>query len=429
MAEFLTEDCTTDYERIRAIYEWECDNISYDTTYSIYTADSCYNERRGVCQAYCEMFYYLAAAVGIKAEIVNGISKDHTGIISNRGHVWIFAYTSEDRGILLDPTWGAGYVKDSVFTRRSDHSEWFDVDPEWMILTHFPDIELYQFLEKPFTKEEFAAIPVANPLWTNYGLTKHYIVEHLRDSSLVLPKFYNQGEGYFQIVDIPLCDSLRIGETYTFRIKMLKERDFIIINKPTFCKRPEWREERDSVYAVEFMPRDTTRVTLGLADLQRPNFWNNVLEYAVKPPTAADWAKVEQKYPLSVPDAKYVGHLEAKDWERVGIDGHRLLQLIREQQVTDLPTLFFDKGQNFQIVSVPMNRVLKVGESYTFSFIPKSRGNWAIVTNGKDWFKDWQENGNVLTMTVTPTSKGTLYLYMQKSEGGMFWSSMQYTVE
>ncbi len=76
-----------------------------------------------------------------------------------------------------------------------------------------------------------------------------------------------------------------------------------------------------------------------------------------------------------------------------------------------------------------MNRVLKVGKSYTFSFIPKSVGNWAIVTNGKDWFKDWQKKDQVLTMTVTPTSKGTLYLYMQKPEGGMFWSCIQYTVE
>lgn len=430
VAEKLTANCATDYQRIKAIYDWECRTIAYDTSKSIYSADSCYDELRGVCQAYCELFYYIATAAGVKVEIVNGLSKDIHSVVSDEGHAWLFAYTSEDSGILLDPTWGAGTVNDGVFTRNKDHSKWFDTDPEWMILTHFPEQEVYQFLNKPLSKEEFMTMPVANPLWREYGITTHYIFEHLRAGDLVLPKFYNQGEGEFEILEVPLRESLRIGETYTFRIRMKSGRNFIVINRPTYCRRNEWRNEGNGVYSVQFMPRDTTRVTLGLADKERANFWNNVLEWTVEPPTAADWAKVEEKYPLSMPEAKGIEHLDEEGWALAGIDAHRLLQFIREERAKDLPSIHYDKGQRLQIVSVPMTRHLKAGLTYTFSFIPKSGVKWAIVLNEKEWFTEWdaRKDGSMV-MNVTPATTGSLRLYVQVRDGEHYWSCLDYVVE
>ena len=70
VANIITEGCNNDYERICAIYKWICDNISYDTHYEIYDADRCYDERKGVCQAYCNLFYHMAKSVDIRVEIV-----------------------------------------------------------------------------------------------------------------------------------------------------------------------------------------------------------------------------------------------------------------------------------------------------------------------------------------------------------------------
>ena len=151
----ITKGCRNDYERICAIYKWICDNIQYDTSYEIYDADRCYKNKKGVCSAYCNLFYYMAKAAGVRTEIVNGSANGFGGI---GGHVWIFAYINKKQGILLDPTWGAGGISSTdgkTFIKRKDCWEWFNVDPEVMILTHFPEDETYQFLEKPVTLEEF----------------------------------------------------------------------------------------------------------------------------------------------------------------------------------------------------------------------------------------------------------------------------------
>ena len=70
VAKSITATCEDDYQKIRAIYKWICDNIAYDTSYSIYSADNCWDAKKGVCQAYCELFYQIAKAANVKAEIV-----------------------------------------------------------------------------------------------------------------------------------------------------------------------------------------------------------------------------------------------------------------------------------------------------------------------------------------------------------------------
>ena len=92
-AKKITEGTNGNYEKIKAIYQWICENIDYDTSYNIYDADQCIEKRRGVCRAYCELFYHLAKAVDVQVDIIRGKSKDHDGRIGKRGHAWLYAYT------------------------------------------------------------------------------------------------------------------------------------------------------------------------------------------------------------------------------------------------------------------------------------------------------------------------------------------------
>ena len=77
VALFLTKNSKTKREKARAIYDWICENIAYDTSYSIYTADECYDNKKGVCQAYSELFYRLCEPIGVECYVVSGISKDY----------------------------------------------------------------------------------------------------------------------------------------------------------------------------------------------------------------------------------------------------------------------------------------------------------------------------------------------------------------
>lgn len=283
VAAYITSGCEDDYQRIRAIYQWLCENIEYDTSYSIYTADSCYDAKKGVCQAYCELFYQLAKAVGVKVEIISGKSKNRYGNIGSSGHAWLFAYTRENHGIFLDPTWGAGYVDKgkSIFTRRENCWVWFNVDPEWMILSHFPNDESYQLIKSPMSYEEFLSLIPVNDLWVEYGLDVHKLYKKIRGKDIKMPIFYGSGEGEIEIIDMPLCDCLRIGETYTFRIRKKTTRDFAIHNNKDFVTLEKWKAEGDSVYSIDYVVNKANKVKLGIQG-ETDNLWHNLVEYRVE---------------------------------------------------------------------------------------------------------------------------------------------------
>ena len=180
----VTKGCKTNYDKIKAIYQWICNNISYDTSYQIYSADECVDKGKGVCQAYCELFFHLAKAVDVDVEIISGYSKDRRGNIDKAGHAWLFAYTRANYGFLLDPTWGAGTVENKKFYKNDDCWVWFDVDPEWMILSHLPKNQHYQLVKKPVSSKEFSQLTPVSELLLEYGLD---VVGYALDPGIMAP--------------------------------------------------------------------------------------------------------------------------------------------------------------------------------------------------------------------------------------------------
>ena len=281
VAKSITATCEDDYQKIRAIYKWICDNIAYDTSYSIYSADNCYDAKKGVCQAYCELFYQIAKAANVKAEIVVGKSKDQNGQLGTSGHAWVFAYTRGNHGILLDPTWGAGYVDGDKFIRSDYCWDWFNVPPELMILSHFPEDDSYQLIDNPITMEEFVSLIPASISWLNYGLDTHMLFMKARKHELEMPKFYDSGERDLIIINIPLCNSLKVGNTYTFRIKMKAEKDFAIINRQKFIKKEEWNDEGDGVFSINYEVKDPNTLKLSVKG-EFDDYWYSLIEYRIE---------------------------------------------------------------------------------------------------------------------------------------------------
>lgn len=428
IATAITDGCKTDYQRIKAIYEWICNHIAYDTSYKIKTADECYKTGKGVCQAYNELFYQIAKAAGVEVEVIDGLSKDKNGNIEKSGHSWLFAYTSENHGIFMDPTWGAGYLEGGRFVRRKNCWTWFNVPPEWMILSHFPRENACQLIEPQIDKEEFLSMSPVTDLCLEYGINVHDVFVSLREQGNTLPKLFSKGEELVELQSLPLCRSLKVGETYTFRIKMKSDGDLSLNNHGVSILKQDWTDEGDSVYSLQYMVRDIESLSLGVKGNSN-DYWNIVVDYAVDQPSQEDWKKVEEWFPLNTPETRSVKNLFADRWKKAGVDEHKMLGLIREFQVSELPILFSKNGQALTIVSVPMTKNLKSGESYTFSFYPKSGIKWALVNNNNEWFSDWQiSDDGMYSMSLTPTVAGPLYLYVQNEEGQSFWSCLQYEV-
>lgn len=254
LAKEITKGCINEYQCIRAIYQWICSTIEYDTSYTIYSADECFRKKRGVCHAYCELFYQIAKCVGVRVELISGKSRSRQYQVSSSGHCWLFAYTSPNYGIFLDPTWGAGWVSGKQFIRDKNCWGWFNVDPEWLILSHRPHDDHWQYIENPLTMEEFKSIPYTNELWMSYGLNYHDIYVALREKKQTMPTIYSskyKDSDEIQFVDIPLCQSLQVGKTYSFLIKGDPKNNFRFAYGYKNYLPNQWRDEGNGFYSID----------------------------------------------------------------------------------------------------------------------------------------------------------------------------------
>lgn len=424
VANGITEGCTNDYDRVKAIYRWICANISYDTSYSIYHADECWDHKRGVCQAYSELFYHIAGALGIKVYVVSGRSKDITGSIGD--HAWVFAVTDRTRnaGVLIDPTWGAGSVNNGVFTRKYDDMSWFHVNPYLMIFTHFPEDASFQLLNNPVDINEFMQLPAVEPGVSLYGLDAEQLFRHCRNNPSALPEFYStKGKAHFYIESIPLKSTLRPGQTYRFQVRKKSER-FALICDNEFVYDNEW-EYSNGIYSIDYTVPCASELKLSWYDKSEDTYYTTV-KYVVSSPTASDIRNLEAKRPFSMPEIKRLKGVNKEYMEEMGFDGRRLLAAVRNGSVTSLPELY--QKEALTVVDVPMNGTLRAGQTYRFLIKPKRSGKWAIINNNQ-WHYNWVKTatGDMLEITVTP-QQGVLKVSIQHQSDGSYYGCLEYKV-
>lgn len=162
VAREITKSAACDYDRAQMLFEWMCDNIAYDPTNSIRTADECWDNKKGVCQAYCELYYRMAKSVDLKVELIGGeIKSSPKDAATTIPHVWLLI-KADGASILADPTLGAGFVANGQFFARKNMM-WFDVNPYWMIFTHLPDHSRHQLILNRISRKFFLEMPYYTP--------------------------------------------------------------------------------------------------------------------------------------------------------------------------------------------------------------------------------------------------------------------------
>ncbi len=112
----------TDYDKLKAICQWVCDNIKYD--YGLVSgsqyAYNVFSKRLGVCQGYSNVTKAMCAAVGIPCIMVNGDS-------TYGGHAWNMAY-ADNRWIFIDNTWTMDWFDKDVEKFSNDHKPYYCYD-------------------------------------------------------------------------------------------------------------------------------------------------------------------------------------------------------------------------------------------------------------------------------------------------------------
>lgn len=163
LASYIKQHFSSDTDRVRAIYVWVANHISYDVKRfndrdknpdaPPQTSANVLSTRSAVCQGYSNLFVIVCKAVGVNAIQVSGYTKNQ-GKVNIISHAWATVELS-GKWYFFDPTWGAGYLTDDdKFVKRFNNT-FYQVIPEKFIADHMPFDPMYEFLPYPLTNKEF----------------------------------------------------------------------------------------------------------------------------------------------------------------------------------------------------------------------------------------------------------------------------------
>ncbi|MDB5197450.1 MAG: hypothetical protein JWP88_1821 [Flaviaesturariibacter sp.] len=162
LSTYIAQNFSTDTARVRAIYVWVANNISYDVERlkqrekepkgPPQPVADVLQSRSAVCQGYADLFVALCKGVGINATVVSGYTKKG-GVVSPISHAWVAAEV-DGAWWTFDPTWGAGYVRDDRFV-KAFNNKFYKMHPFAILADHMPFDPMLQFLDHPLTNEEF----------------------------------------------------------------------------------------------------------------------------------------------------------------------------------------------------------------------------------------------------------------------------------
>lgn len=434
LAREIAAGATDPYRQAYAIYRWLCDHIAYDTSYSIYHADACYEQQRGVCQAYCELFCRLAEPLGLRAEIISGRSKNQRGEVDDQGHAWLFVYTDGQAGILVDPTWGAGSVDGTTFVRNDHEDAWFDVDPYWMIFSHLPDAEHtpFQLLPEPVDEAAFRRMPFCHPAYGRFGQSARQLFEACMSGRMPeLPDYYTQHLSQVEVGTLPTDAVLHVGRSYDFAVRRRKPVQLMLNNGSHYYFRSDteaaggWFVSAEGYDVCRFMPACEGEVTLSVRE---GDGWSVVVQYRVAAPTAAEIAALEAALPQRSPAWEGVEYFYEERLREHGADIAQVLRAVKAQHIRRLP-LLTDRVK-FKVDDIPWNGELRAGETYTFTFSPYEGVQWALINEG-DWYREWTQDPvtRAWSITVTPKNRGTLVFGAQMEPNGKYLGCIEYAVK
>jgi len=200
LAQQLTLGCTTDLQKVRAIFRWIADNIAYrtketttrkrkskfnyeepdDTTdlkpLDERVAENVLVNKVAVCDGYARLFKTLCIYAGIRAEVINGYGKTESYKVHQRfrsNHSWN-AVMIDSVWQLLDVTWASGYItwQGDTYVKQLDE-QYFLSPPEQFIREHYPDDLRWSLMEDPPLMPEFRLSPFRQKSFTKYKISSY----------------------------------------------------------------------------------------------------------------------------------------------------------------------------------------------------------------------------------------------------------------
>lgn len=196
LAVSLTSVYHTEREKVRAIFSWITQHISYNTgiynsgrkyipvtnidpwdTVSTWksgnemTAWKVMRRKMAVCDGYAKLFKTLCDYAGIRAEVITGYAN---GQLVKQGkfrtnHTWN-AVMIDSTWHLLDVTWASGYVNDADQFVKHTNDRYYLTPPRQFNMDHYPEDQHWVLLEKMPVVSEFRQTFFKCKSFVKYGI-------------------------------------------------------------------------------------------------------------------------------------------------------------------------------------------------------------------------------------------------------------------
>jgi hypothetical protein len=180
LAAYLARAGRDDLTRARALYRWVAGHITYDAEGfrtgrpGDLSPEAVLRRGRSVCEGFARLTEALGEAMGLRIEVVSGWSKGY-GYTPGQtfdgptNHAWN-AVQIDGQWRLMDPTWGAGYLDESLRFVRQFQEHYFLTKPEEFVFDHLPENPSWQLVERPLTAAQYADLVFLRPMFFHAGL-------------------------------------------------------------------------------------------------------------------------------------------------------------------------------------------------------------------------------------------------------------------
>ncbi|MEQ1676292.1 MAG: transglutaminase domain-containing protein [Chitinophagaceae bacterium] len=207
LAQKITASCTSEKQKVTAIFKWITENIAYRThvstrvrsigkqsakyakeqndeadtgalkPLSVRVSETVLQKREAVCEGYSRLFTTLCEFAGIRSEIIIGYARPSANKPVSRfgvNHYWNAVLIGGDWK-LLDVTWSSGYIssRGGEFIREYDPA-YFLTSPDDFIKDHYPDDIRWTLLPASRLPGEFFRSPFRQKSFNKYSIASYY---------------------------------------------------------------------------------------------------------------------------------------------------------------------------------------------------------------------------------------------------------------
>lgn len=294
LAHKLVAPYTNDLQKVRVIFRWITENISYKTfsrykrvaslrnsyieigdddtgalkPLNVRVAENVLRKREAVCDGYSRLFKSLCDAAGIRSEVIIGFARgdSRAGMKFRSNHSWNAVYI-DNTWHLLDVTWASGYMSfEGDFIKHFDE-RYFLTPPDQFIQDHFPEDLQWTLMADPPTFREFRSSPFKHTAFIKHKILSykpsHGIIEASVGDRLMFELETPDTKDDFLVASGNMSDSsllsalwlfakpgaIKMGNklSYTYTVENTAEQWLHIIYKGEVIMRYKLRIKKDTV--------------------------------------------------------------------------------------------------------------------------------------------------------------------------------------